>query len=261
MTSHPRTDPARIWAVGTLVLVVVGIVAVAFRGSWGAFRDAALASHFDRASASLYPFAVDGLMVVAIIALVLLRHDPGARRYCLGIIAGYTGASLLINFLHGLGMFSPATPGQRVPVPPWPVVLVIALLVVGSIFLGSHLLVYVWRHAFPEAPAVEPAAEAGDAGTGVGDDVPAVLEPPADNVEAAKLAYRKSLAPELKTLSQPDLTGRYQISKREAARVQSEVKAELAAETAKATAEEAADEPEPHTMNGRVHAGVTGDLS
>jgi len=215
-------------AVACLATVVIGIIAVAFRGSWGALRDAALAAHFDRAAADLYPFAVDGLLVVAILAGVLLRHDDGARRYCLSILIGYTGASWLINYLHGLGMFTPPARGQAVPVPPWPVVLVIASLVIGSIFLGSHLLIFVWRHVFPDASqaAIESETEHND--TPVRDDEPPVSELPADALEAAKDAYRTSLHPDLKTLSQADLVERFRISRREAGRVQSEVKAEAA---------------------------------
>lgn len=237
--SIPTTDApsganwARTLAVASLVAVVVGIIVVAFRGSWGSLRDAALAAHFDRDAADLYPFAVDGLLIVAILAAVLLRHDRGARRYCLGIIATYTGASWLINFLHGLGQFAtdPAT-GVR-PGPPWYVVVVIASLVIGSIFLGSHLLVFVWRHVFPTAtpaapltPSYQPGAEPGEDGT----DVPGL---PADVLAVAKDAYRQSLHPDLKTLSQTDLVNRFRISKREAARVQSEVKAELATQASR----------------------------
>lgn len=251
MDSRTRTDTPRS-AVVPIVLVVIGIVGVAFRGSWGAFRDAALACHFDRDSASLYPFAVDGLMVVAILAAVLLRHDRGARAYCLSIIGSYTGASLLVNFLHGLGMFAidPAT-GAR-PVPPWPVVAVIALLVVGSIFLGSHLLVYVWRHTFPEAADGTASAGAYRAGTAAGDDGPGVPALPPPAYENAKNAYRKSLAPELKTLSQNDLVERYGIKRRQAGRVQSEVKAERESQGAI----EAANVPAQYTVNGRAPASA-----
>jgi hypothetical protein len=220
----------RIAAVSPLVVVVVGIIAVAFRGSWGALRDAALAAHFDRDAASLYPFAVDGLLIIAIIAAVMLRHDRGARWYCLSIIAAYTGASWLINFLHGLGLFSPDPVTHKVPGPPWYVVLVIASLVIGSIFLGSHLLIFVWRHVFPDTAQPGPLAAAYQFGTEPVRDVPPVPELPADSVAVAKDAYRRSLHPDLKTLSQADLIERFRISKREAAQVQSEVKAETGAD-------------------------------
>lgn len=156
-------DRKRIAPIALLVSVVSAIVVVAFRGSWSAARDAALACHFDKTSADLYPFAVDGLIVVAIIALVLLRHDAGARRYCLGIIGGYTMASWIINFLHGLGWFavdSAGATGAR-PVQPWLVVAVVASLSIGSIFLGSHLLVYAWRHLRPEQDEAAPESEGG----------------------------------------------------------------------------------------------------
>lgn len=249
---------ARLTDVAALVAVVVGIIAVAFRGSWGALRDAALAAHFDRTSAVLYPFAVDGLLVVAIIAVVLLRHDRGARWYCLGIIAGYTAASWLINFLHGLGTFTPdPVTGQR-PVPPWPVVVVIASLVIGSIFLGSHLLVYVWRHLFPDpAPTAEPI-RVDHTGTDPDQNVPDEPELPATNIDAARLAYRQSLRPGMKALSQAVLMNRYGVTKREAARVQDEVKKELAGELDAADGSEGDDEPESYSLNGRVPSPPAG---
>lgn len=231
-SARPATSGPRMAAVATLVVVVVGIVAVAFRGSWGALRDAALAAHFDRTGADLYPFAVDGLLIVAILAAVLLRHDRGARQYCLWIIAAYTGASWLINFLHGLGLFSPDPATHKVPGPPWYVVLVIASLVIGSIFLGSHLLIFVWRHVFPDAATSAIADTAYQLDPDPVRDVPPVPELPVDVLAIAKDAYRQSLHPDLKTLSQVDLTERFRITKREAARVQSEVKAELEAEGA-----------------------------
>lgn len=257
MDSSTRTWTARA-AVVPLALGVLGIVAVAFRGSWGAFRDAALASHFDRDSASLYPFAVDGLMVVAIVAAVLLRHDRWARWYCLGIIGAYTVASWLINFLHGIGMFAPdPVTGDR-PVPPWPVVVVIASLVVGSIFLGSHLLVYVGRHMFPEADATTQQSAAYRPGTATDGDVPAVSVLPPPPFEIAKDAYRKSLTPDLKTLSQKDLVIRYRVSKREAGRIQSEVKAEQTAASAPASGFEAGAVTVQHADNGRAPARTAG---
>jgi hypothetical protein len=244
----PRSGPGRIAAAVVLMVGVGGIIAVAFRGSWASFRDAALACHFDRSAADLYPWGVDGLLIITVGALVLLRHDPGARRYCLGIIAAYTGASWLINYLHGLGEFAANPVTHKVPVPPWPVVLVIASLVIGSIFLGSHLLVFVWRHVFPNAIPDGPIAPVHQDAPPVDDDVPAVPELPADAFTVAKDAYRQSLHPDLRTLSQDVMVERFRISKREAARVQSEVKAELAAETAAAATPEPVDVP---SQNGQ----------
>jgi hypothetical protein len=224
---HQSPSPGRYVGVVSLVAVLIGIIAVAFRGSWGAFRDAALACHFDRDSASLYPFAADGLIIVAIIAMVLLRHDKRARWYCLGIIGTYTSASLLINSLHGVGLFqSDPVTGTR-PVPPWPVVLVVASIVVGSIFLGSHLLVLVGRHLWPDTapePQPEPAGQVADHRDTVVPDEP---EPPATRYEAAVAAYRYSRRDGGKGTAQRDLIDRYGITKREASRVQQQVNDEL----------------------------------
>lgn len=257
----PRPAPGRAAAVALLAAVVMGIVAVAFRGSWGALRDAALSAHFDRASADLYPFAVDGLLIVAVIAAVLLRHDRGARRYTLSIIGGYTVASWLINFLHGLGMFLPNPATGHRPVPPWPVVVVIASLVIGSIFLGSHLLVFVWRHLLPE-PAVaaepEPVERPGTGPERDDTDAPEQPAPPTDTLDAAKIAYRESLAPGRQRLSQKVLADQFRISRREAAQVQHEVSSQVSGEHEATEALDADDVLPQYTWNGAVPAPAGG---
>lgn len=214
--------------IAPLFLGVAGIVGVAFRGSWGALRDAALACHFDHAAAVLYPWGVDGLQIEAIIAAVVLRHDRRARNYCFGIIGAYTVASLAINYLHGLGKFTTDPATGTAPVPPKYVVGLVAALVIGSIFLGSHLLVYIWRHVFPETAAMPGQIEASDAGTPAsepGTSVPA-LPPPA--IEQAEQAYRVSLHPDLKTLTVDDLVERYGVTVRQVRHIRAKVKAEEA---------------------------------
>lgn len=239
---HPNQQPTtgtRIVAVGSLLAVVVGIVAVAFRGSWGALRDAALACHLDVDSSTLYPFAVDGLIIVGIIAAVLLRHHRAARRYCLGIIGGYTVASWLINFLHGLGQFQSNPVTHVRPVPAWPVVVVVASLLVGSIFLGSHLLVLVWQHLWPRsfhAPETTPIASDGQAPASDGTPIPA---PPISRYDAAKNAYRQSLAPGLQTISRAALMSQWGLTRRDADRVRQEVADEETPPTLQTPAESA----------------------
>jgi hypothetical protein len=246
-----RPGSGLIAAAVVLMLGVGGIIAVAFRGSWGALRDAALACHFERSAADLYPWGVDGLLIITVGALVLLRHDRGARRYCLGIVGAYTAASWLINYLHGLGRFTADPATHKVPVQPWPVVLVVASLVIGSIFLGSHLLVFVFRRVFPNAVHPQPMAEAYQFAPEPVRAVPPVPELPPHGLEAAELAYRQSLHPLMKTLSQVDLVNRYGITKREAAAVQTKVKAELAEPAAVEDLADWLDEP---SQNGQGSA-------
>jgi hypothetical protein len=225
--AEPQRPSGGLTAAAVVLMAGVGaIIAVAFRGSWGALRDAALACHFERSAADLYPWGVDGLLIITVGALVLLRHDRGARRYCLGIIGAYTAASWLINYLHGLGRFAADPVTHLRPEPPQSVVFVVASLVIGSIFLGSHLLVFVFRRVFPNAVHPEPANEAYQPGPEADRDVPPVPELPPHGIAAAELAYRQSLHPLMKTLSQVDLVNRYGITKREAAAVQTKVKAE-----------------------------------
>lgn len=247
-----RATKAQIGGVIALALPVAAIIAVAFRGSWGALRDAALSVHFDRDAADLYPFGVDGLLVIAIIAAVILRNDRVARWYCLGIIAGYTVASFAINFMHGLGMFlvDPAT-GTR-PVPPWLVVALIASLVIASIFLASHLLVYVWRHFFPTSDPEPEDAEVSHGATPVSHDATPRLAVQQTNLDLARAAYRESLAPHLITLSQKVLAERYGIKPRQARAVQDGVKRELAADEAEQPPTEGPDVAARYTPNGGV---------
>lgn len=221
-----RPSGGLIAAAVVLMLGVAGIIAVAFRGSWGALRDAAIACHFERSAAGLYPWGVDGLLIITVGALVLLRHDRIARWYCLSIIGTYTAASWLINYLHGLGKFAADPATRKVPVPPWPVVLVVASLVIGSIFLGSHLLVFVFRRVFPNAIHPELAAEAYRPGTETNRDGSNTSEPARDVMAAARDAYRYSRQPGYEELSQAKLMDRFGISKRQAGQVQSAVKAE-----------------------------------
>jgi hypothetical protein len=258
--TSPQQTP-RALPVLLLVALVVGIVAVAFRGSWGALRDAALAAHMDRDAANLYPFAVDGLMIVAMVSAVLLRHDRVARRYCLGVIAGYTVASWYMNFLHGLGQFTPDPLTGLRPVPPWYVVFVIASLVIGSIFLGSHLLVFVWRHLYPTARPDHQDAEALHGATAPYRDATPVVEVFPSNLELARAAYRESLAPGMAKLSQRAMVDRFRITVRQARTVQDEVERDLADEGPVEAPTEGPAVPERHTPNGRVHThtGATPD--
>lgn len=236
------------WAIIAAMLIVtggvIGIIGMAFRGSWGALKDAALAIHYDFGGADLFPFSVDGLIVIATVAALMLYHIPRARRYCLTIVGVYTAASWGINVLHGFGMFAVDPATGLIPTPPWPVVLVVASLAIGTIALGSHLLVYVFRyvlqHLFTTAApkraqkprkarkrsGPQPKAENGSQ---------ASAEPDSEAFNKAVKAYEESRQSGNEELSQRDLVKQFGISKRKAGEVQQLVKSrELAASNGKA---------------------------
>ncbi|MEU6054174.1 DUF2637 domain-containing protein [Streptomyces xanthochromogenes] len=131
-----------------LVLALVGVVGMAFRVSWNAQRDVARTVGADATAALLYPFVVDGLMALALVAtLVLTGRD---KMFALRVLAGYTAASLVLNYVHGL---VPALHGggQRMQLADWApanwvLVLLATSLPVGSIFFGSDLVAKVLHH-------------------------------------------------------------------------------------------------------------------
>ncbi|GAA1525790.1 hypothetical protein GCM10009730_37950 [Streptomyces albidochromogenes] len=136
-------------AKGLLVVALVAVVGMAFRVSWNALRDVATATGADATAATLYPFVVDGLMALALVATLVLTGD--ARRFALRVLAGYTLASLVLNYVHGL---VPELHGRAVDwsrladwAPAnWALVLLATSLPVGSIYFGSDLVAKVLHH-------------------------------------------------------------------------------------------------------------------
>ena len=280
-----RTTPATVvqstiarriaFVLAGLLAVVIG---VAFRGSWTAHSDGAKAAHFDDWGAWLYPFAPDGLIVLALVGAVVLRHQRGPRVYCLGVVALFTVTSYVVNHLHGLGKFEMVgNPGAlKEALEPW-VVGLIALQLVGAIAFGSHILMHVFRHLFPEAldvhgelSAATPVvthrhvesvtAPAGSAE--MSDPLPVRNEPEAPEVggyEFAKLIYGACLDAGVK-LSQEKLGALARISKRKAGYARVDVDNErAAAEEAEPEAEESATVPVARpervlTVNGSAAA-------
>lgn len=201
---RPATVGRSAWAVlgvVALALLVLAIVGVGLYTGLGALRDTALAAHIDPTAASLWWIGIDGLIVVAIVAAMILRHDPAARRYALGIVALFTAASGLLQFLHGLGWTTTTARSGEPGSLPWQVVAVIAVLVIGTIFCGTHLFVYTLRHLFPSVmgdqaeraasdiaqdaqETTEPRSTDSDTGDGPGDnDRP---EPPVLDAETER---------------------------------------------------------------------------
>ncbi|MFJ2476359.1 DUF2637 domain-containing protein [Streptomyces sp. NPDC087659] len=147
---------------GLLVLALVVVVAMAFRVSWNALRDVATATGADGTAATLYPFVVDGLMALALVATLVLTGD--ARRFALRVLATYTLASLVLNYVHGL---VPELHGRSVDwsrladwdPANWALVLLATSLPVGSIYFGSDLVAKVLHHRPDPTPTLVESAE------------------------------------------------------------------------------------------------------
>ncbi|MFJ2005829.1 DUF2637 domain-containing protein [Streptomyces chartreusis] len=149
-----------------LVLALVAVVGMAFRVSWNALRDIAGAVGADETAATLYPFVVDGLMALALIATLVLTAD--ARKFALRVLGTYTLASLVLNYVHGLVPELRSDGGVRVDwtrladwdPANWALVLLATSLPVGSIYFGSDLVAKVLHHRpTPIAGPIENAEE------------------------------------------------------------------------------------------------------
>ncbi|MFI5977964.1 DUF2637 domain-containing protein [Streptomyces sp. NPDC051452] len=146
-----------------LVLALVAVVAMAFRVSWNALRDVAKAIGADATAALLYPFVVDGLMALALVATLVLT-EKGDKRFALRVLATYTLASLVLNYVHGLVPALHDAPAGRVRLAQWNgahwvLVLLASSLPVGSIYFGSDLVAKVLHHCAPtmvEVPVCGP---------------------------------------------------------------------------------------------------------
>jgi hypothetical protein len=249
-----QTSIARRVAV-VLALLLAAVIAVAFRGSWTSQSDAARAAHFDPTGAFLYPFAPDGLIVLALVGAVVLRHKFGPRLYCLAVVVLFTIASFVVNHLHGMGTFVMVGEGETAVLAKpldGEVVGLIAGQLVLAIAFGSHILMHVFRHLFPEAlDGVEQAAEvpagspqdalreiAGHPDQGVPADPEAERE---ERKKWAAVTVRMLLDNKIKPIRKR-LAAQYGISDRQAGYVISDVQAERDADD---------DEEAPATPAGR----------
>ncbi|GHE32497.1 hypothetical protein GCM10018771_10530 [Streptomyces cellulosae] len=143
----------------TLVIGLVAVVLMAFRVSWNALSDVARAIGADPTAALLYPIVVDGLMALALVAALVLTGPD--RTFALRVLAAYTIASLLLNYVHGLipalhtasvrwGRLTDWNPANLA------LVLLATSLPVGSIYFGSDLVAKVLHHT-PESATAETA--------------------------------------------------------------------------------------------------------
>ncbi|MFI9101677.1 DUF2637 domain-containing protein [Streptomyces fildesensis] len=134
-------------AKALLVAALVGVVGMAFRVSWNAQRDVATTVGADATAALLYPFVVDGLMALALVATLTLTGRD--KTFALRVLAGYTAASLVLNYVHGL--VPDLHGGGQIRLADWDpanwlLVLLATSLPVGSIFFGSDLVAKVLHH-------------------------------------------------------------------------------------------------------------------
>ncbi|MFD5537616.1 DUF2637 domain-containing protein [Streptomyces sp. NPDC127079] len=154
----------------TLVVGLVAVVLMAFRVSWNALSDVASAIGADPTAAFFYPIVVDGLMALALIATLVLPDAD--RKFALRVLATYTIASLLLNYVHGLIPALHTTPtrwGRLTDWDPanWALVLLATSLPVGSIYFGSDLVAKVLHHnpglaGFDEVTSARSAGQHAD---------------------------------------------------------------------------------------------------
>ncbi|NUK08656.1 DUF2637 domain-containing protein [Streptomyces lunaelactis] len=147
-----------------LIAALAAVVGMAFRVSWNALSDVARAVGADDTGATLYPFVVDGLMALALVATLVLT-DQEAKGQALKVLAGYTVASLVLNFVHGA---VPELHGETVDwgqladweFPHYALILLATSLPVGSIYFGSDLVAKVIHHRPAPSAVVEKSARA-----------------------------------------------------------------------------------------------------
>ncbi|MFD0415837.1 DUF2637 domain-containing protein [Streptomyces sp. NPDC127108] len=136
---------------------------MAFRVSWNALRDVARAIGADDTGAMLYPFVIDGLMALALVAtLVLTGRD---RVFALRVLGTYTLASLVLNYVHGLvpELHSRTVDWGRLAQGDYQngaLVLLATSLPVGAIYFGSDLVAKVLHHQ--PAPIEPPTVNADE---------------------------------------------------------------------------------------------------
>ncbi|WP_442817421.1 DUF2637 domain-containing protein [Streptomyces sp. NBC_01216] len=134
---------------------------MAFRVSWNALSDVARAIGADSTAAFLYPIVVDGLMALALIATLVLTDAD--RKFALRVLATYTIASLLLNYVHGLvpALHTDSIQWGRLTdldYANWALVLLATSLPVGSIYFGSDLVAKVLHHNHKSADSPETAS-------------------------------------------------------------------------------------------------------
>ncbi|GAA2615373.1 hypothetical protein GCM10010425_05130 [Streptomyces spororaveus] len=216
-----------------LVLALVAVVGMAFRVSWNALRDVARAIGADTTAAWLYPFVVDGLMALALVAALVLTGD--ARKFALRVLASYTLASLVLNYVHGLvpDLHSESIGWSRLAEGDWTnwvLVLLATSLPVGSIYFGSDLVAKVLHHRPPIEPDPQVSTQT-DANRSTSEQGGPVVEEPAPAEEVASstlpvvepIAARPQLAVAAESTRPRRATGRVPVAARSTRVVRTDV--------------------------------------
>ncbi|MFI1397809.1 DUF2637 domain-containing protein [Streptomyces sp. NPDC020681] len=195
-----------------LVAALVAVVGMAFRVSWNALHDVARTVGADATAALLYPFVVDGLMALALVATLVL--DGAARKFALKVLAGYTLASLVLNFVHGL---VPELHGKSVDwgrLADWDaanvaLVLLATSLPVGSIYFGSDLVAKVLHHQpdtttdTKKSTQIESERSTSDLRESTREPITAAAELPAVDAADSEPAARERLLEQLGLPTEP----------------------------------------------------------
>ncbi|RSS79489.1 DUF2637 domain-containing protein [Streptomyces sp. WAC06614] len=181
-----------------LVAALVAVVGMAFSVSWNALRDVARVIGLNDTTSGIYPFVVDGLMALALVAALVLTGAD--RRFALRVLAAYTIASLVLNYVHGLHGRSSAdwvrlAEGDLLN---WVLVLLAASLPVGSIYFGSDLVGKVLHHRPQTRSDAEKLAQT-DAHRSISDRV----ESAGDEATPPALAVVAESAPAVEAVPDP----------------------------------------------------------
>ncbi len=148
--------------VGSLVVALAVVIGVAMAVSYHALEAVALAIGAG-GTAPLYPVSVDGVIGIAVVASLVLRGGPGAW-WAVGTLIGYTTASGVLNVAHADGLMTHPSPV---------LVVLAAVLPVGTVALGTHLVVLVLRHGTaPSGVEAEPVPDAAPVPVPVITDAP-----------------------------------------------------------------------------------------
>ncbi|WP_019931509.1 DUF2637 domain-containing protein [Nocardia sp. BMG111209] len=141
------------WARVFAVLVIVGVGAAAFRLSFATLRDLAKLAHVPASDAWLLPLIIDGTIVQATAAVLVLAKSK-ERRWFTGVLVVGAIVSVAGNSLHAIAN------GHELP--GWACAVVAAIAPVG-LLVDTHGLALLLRTPVrTREPVTEPASVSVD---------------------------------------------------------------------------------------------------